>query len=253
MVTPARLIESVGEADQVRRYYDRKSRHYDDLLEPLERRARLLGLDRAGIKPLDRVLEVAVGTGATLVEIARRLDPGNVVQGVDLSPGMLQRAREKAQTAGLRNIELRGGDARRLPFPDETFDVLYNSYMLDLIHLADMPAVLGEFQRVLRPGGRMVLVNLSKRHPDRVTVLERLYRWLPERMVPRLVGLCRPVAMADQVAAAGFEEVSRQYLPGLWSSEIVLARKPGQPTAVLHAAPESQAVSTLSHTTNRRE
>ena len=59
-------------------------------------------------------------------------------------------------------IDLKESGARHLPFPDETFDVLYNSFMLDLIPIADFPVVLKEFQRVLKKDGRLFLVNLSK-------------------------------------------------------------------------------------------
>lgn len=183
----------------------------------------MLGVERAAIQPDDRVLEVATGPGVTLVEIARRTRLQ--VEGVDLSPGMLLEAEKAVREAGVANVRLQEADARRLPFPDDHFDVLYNSYMLDLIPLEEMGAVLVEFHRVLKPGGRLVLVNMSKPHPGRITWYERLYQMLPERWVPRTIGVCRPVVMEGHVREAGFRQVEREYVPNIMPSEIVTARK----------------------------
>jgi demethylmenaquinone methyltransferase/2-methoxy-6-polyprenyl-1,4-benzoquinol methylase len=112
-----------------------------------------------------------------------------------------------------------------LPFPDNTFDVLFNSYMFDLLPLRDMPVVLGEFRRVLKPGGRLVLVNMSKEHGDKRTWWERLYRALPRRWAAYLLGGCRPVLLESFVRGAGFYRVEREFIRGLLPSEIVVARK----------------------------
>ena len=186
----------------------------------------MLGLEQAAIRPQDRVLEVAVGPGATLLEIVKMVDGANVVHGVDLSPKMLEKARRLVNAAGYTNLDLREADARSLPFDDDMFDVLYNSYMLDLIPLNEMPVVLSEFRRVLKPGGRLVLVNMSKENERSRTWYERLYTLLPARWVPYLMGGCRPVLMEGLVREAGLGEVRRQFLKGIIPSEIIGARKP---------------------------
>ena len=220
------MIEAAGTTPQLRRLYNARSSRYRATTERLEAKPRRLAIERAGIRPRDRVLEVAVGPGAALVEMARSVAPDVPVVGRDLSEGMLRQAACRAAEAGLANVELVQGDARALPFTDGSFDVVFNAYMLDLIRLADMPTVLGEFRRVLRPGGRLVLLNLSKRDPSRLTWFERLYRALPPRWTPYLVGACRPVAMADGVHAAGFEEITRTYIPNWLPAELVTARRP---------------------------
>jgi len=96
---------------------------------------------------------------------------------------------------------------------------LYNSYMLDLIPLADLPIVLGEFKRVLKTGGHMVLVNFSKKDNSPV-FYEKLYR-----MNPYLWGGCRPVLMESFVTEAGFGEVSREWRGGILPAEIIYAVK----------------------------
>ncbi len=226
MSQSVRMIDAVGQTELIKRYYNYRSKSYAWMVAPLEEKPRMMALDRARIQPGDRVLEVAVGPGVTLPEIAKRVAPGTPIHGVDLSPGMLEKARNRLSEAGITNVILQEADARKLPFADASFDVLYNSYMLDLIHLADMPVVLAEFYRVLKPGGRLILVNLSKPDPSRITWFERLYRWLPESIVPWVVGACRPVVMAPHVSAAGFMGVEREFVPNSLPSEIVVARKP---------------------------
>ena len=221
------MIEAKAPTHRIRRAYGLFSLFYGALVAPLERKPRMLGLEKAAIQPQDRVLEVAVGPGVTLTEILKSVDRTTVVYGVDLSPKMLEKARRRVSAAGHVNLDLQEADARQLPFPDGTFDVLYNSYMLDLIPLGDLPVVLGEFRRVLKPGGRLVLVNMSKEDASGRTWWERLYLWLPARWVPYLLGGCRPVLVESPVSEAGFCEVKREYVHHVIPSEIVTAKKPG--------------------------
>ncbi len=219
------MIEAIAPPEKIRRAYDLYSRFYGALIAPLERLPRMRGLERAAIQPHERVLEVAVGPGETFAEILRRVAPDNIVEGVDLSPRMLERTRRRAVRSGRSNFRLQQADARRLPFPDAAFDVLYNSYMLDLIPFAEMPVVLAEFRRVLKPDGRLVLVNLSKHHAGERQWLEWVYQRLPRRWVPFLFGGCRPVLMEGLVRAAGFRDVQREFVRHRMQTEIVTARK----------------------------
>ena len=222
-----RMVDALRlSSDQVRRIYDRRSRTYAHTVGRLERRAHRRAVDLADIRPDDRVLEVAVGPGTTLVAILARVDRSNIVHGVDISPGMLAQAARTTAAAGYDNVELHEADARSLPYPDHSFDLVYNGYMLDLIRFEDIPVVLGEFRRVLKPGGRLVLVHMSKANPERMTWFERIYAALPQRVVPRVLGLCRPVVLESYVREAGFVDVRREFVGGLMPSEIIVARRP---------------------------
>ncbi len=222
-ITDERMIEAPVTAGAIQSAYNLWSRFYGFAVVPMESKPRLWGLELAAIQPQDRVLEVAVGTGAALLAILKRVDKTNIVHGVDLSPRMLEKTRRAVAEAGFTNVNLRQGDARSLPFDDNSFDVLFNSYMLDLIPLDDMPIVLGEFRRVLKNNGRLVLVNMSK---DRgFTSWERLYRATPARLVPFLYGGCRPVLMAKHTRAAGFRDVQREFIKNIIPSEVVVGRK----------------------------
>jgi ubiquinone/menaquinone biosynthesis C-methylase UbiE len=220
------MIQAKAPTRLIRRVYDLWSLFYGWIVEPLERRPRMIGLQRAGIQSHDRVLEVAVGTGTAFVEILRKLDKANVAYGVDLSPRMLAKTRRRASRAGYTNVDLREADARALPFPDASFDVLYNAYMLDLVPSDEIPGVLAEFKRVLKPGGRLMIVSMSKRAGDRLTLWERIYLRLPARWGAYITGGCRPVLLEGLVRQAGFRRVERTFLPQLLPSEIVLAYKP---------------------------
>lgn len=221
------MIEAIRVGhDRVKGAYDRRSRIYDRAVAPYEWKFHVEAIEALAPRPGEKVLEVAVGPGRATVEIARRVRPSGSVVGVDLSTGMLEVARARAAAEGIGNVEFQEADAARLPFPDARFDALYNAYMLDLVLLDEMPGILAEFGRVLKPGGRLVLLNMSKREEGERTLRELLYRILPESTVLNVGGACRPVLMAEGVAKAGFERVKRRFLGGAFGSEIVTGHKP---------------------------
>ncbi len=222
------MIEAKSSTEQVRRVYDLWSQFYGPLAELFERRPKMMALDRAAIQPQDTVLEVAVGPGKMLLEILKKVDGMDIVHGVDLSPRMIEQARRVVTAAGYSNFDLREADARSLPFSNDSFDVLYNSYMLDLIPSADMPIVLGEFRRVLKPGGRLVLVSLTKENSDERSWWERAYQLLPSSLETYIFGGCRPVLMQELVVRQGFCDVRREFVHQLMPTEIVTAKKPNQ-------------------------
>ncbi|OHD69394.1 MAG: hypothetical protein A2W19_05665 [Spirochaetes bacterium RBG_16_49_21] len=212
------IIEATVEVAKIRKTYNWMSKVYF-LFAPMEKTARMRGIELAQIQSDDKVLEVAVGIGHSFLEIIKRVERKNTVYGVDLAPGMLKKTKKLVSKKGYSNFDLKESDARHLPFPDETFDVLYNSFMLDLIPIADFPVVLKEFQRVLRKDGRLVLVNLSKKDSTPV-FLEKLYN-----LSPYFWGGCRPVLMESFVKQTGFRNVKREIPQTILPSEIVTGLK----------------------------
>ncbi len=203
---------------RIRKLYNFASSFYF-LANPIEKKARMRALELAHIKPEDKVLEVAVGPGFNFLEIIKKVNGNNVVHGIDLSPKMLEKTRRLVKGRGFSNFDLREADARRLPFPGETFDVLYNSYMLDLIPLDDFAVVLSEFYRLMKKNGRLALVNFSKKDSSPI-LSERLYR-----VSPSLWFGCRPVLMESFVKQAGFRNVKREIPKNPLPSEIVTGLK----------------------------
>ncbi|MBX3086655.1 MAG: class I SAM-dependent methyltransferase [Anaerolineae bacterium] len=210
---------------QIRDIYSRRSRIYRNTVAPLEFSNHLRAIEKAAIRPEDKILEVAVGPGLAIAELAKHVSQTTVVEGVDISPGMLAVARETLAAAHITNVNLSESSATSLKFPDNSFDLLYNGYMLDLIPLADMPVILAEFRRVLKVGGRLVLLNMSKPNEQTTTFRERLYPMLPPELALYLIGGCRPVLMEHPVIEAGLRQVTREYLAGKFPSEIVIGIK----------------------------
>ncbi|MDX5444905.1 MAG: class I SAM-dependent methyltransferase [Zoogloeaceae bacterium] len=113
---------------------------------------------RLAPRPEDRILDVATGTGAVAVALAQRLRGGRVMA-VDISERMLDRAYANVRRMALHNVDLHPMDAAALEFRDGYFDAVTCSF--GLCFIADMPAALREWRRVLRPGGRLLLTGFG--------------------------------------------------------------------------------------------
>ncbi len=143
-------------------------------------RRRAIALARLG--PGERGLDVGAGTGDLSIGLLRASDPTSAVVALDLAPAMLAVARSRLVRAGLgqRAIAL-VGNAESVPLPDASIDRVISGFTLR--NVGDLPRAFGEMRRVLRPGGRIVLLELS--HPPNAA-FGRLYRWYFERLAPRV-------------------------------------------------------------------
>jgi ubiquinone/menaquinone biosynthesis C-methylase UbiE len=203
---------------QAARLYDRLAPFYDAWAHLTESRARDRALALADVRGGERILEVAAGTGLAFGELVRR-NPGGRNLGIDISAGMLARARLRLGRLGLANYGLALASAVDLPFPDASFDLVMNNYMFDLIDEQAWPGILGEFRRVLAPGGRLVLVNMTRGERFGSGVYAALYR-----LSPSLMGGCRGVRLEAPLERAGFRVLRREYLQqSLFPSEVILA------------------------------
>jgi ubiquinone/menaquinone biosynthesis C-methylase UbiE len=217
----SQVLEVRRDRDWDLRFYSRVAPVYEVWATLAESKARRRVLKLAEVRDRQAVLEVAVGTGKQLAALALRNPYGRTV-GVDLAEGMLARARRRLARERLEGVEVRRGDALALPFADASFDLVVNSYMLDLLPRADIAGALGEFRRVLHPGGRLVLSNMTKGRRR----WHRLYDALYARGLS-LTANCRGVLAVPVLAELGFVEVRREYLTQLLvPTEIVTARKP---------------------------
>ena len=154
----ARVIEARGSRQAVLRAYNLFADFYAFWSTLFEEKAILRGLALAQVSPGERVLEVAVGPGTVLVRLRRQAGESGRAVGVDLAPRMLHVARRREPQALLVQA-----DARSLPFGEGEFDLVWSSCFLDLVPTAELTPLLREFRRVLRPGGRLLLVSLSKK------------------------------------------------------------------------------------------
>ena len=116
--------------------------------------------------PGEAVLELGFGTGNEVGDLAGLVGPTGRVAGIDISPGMLAVANRKlAEAMPKTPVDLRVGDARSLPFGDGEFDAVYTSFTLELFPADDIPVVLAEARRVLKPGGRIGVVSMATVRP----------------------------------------------------------------------------------------
>jgi ubiquinone/menaquinone biosynthesis C-methylase UbiE len=205
-------------AEQARAFYDRLGAEHD-LSDWYEGRAKLRGLELLDLERGQRVLNIGVGTGKEHILIQETIGPRGMAVGVDLSPVMLGLARVRSRAP------IAGADARSLPFPDHSFDRVYCAYLLDLIGGDDLHTVLGELRRVLRPGGRAVLVSLT----EGVDPMSRavIGAWkLAYAVDPMLCGGCRPLQLAGIAAEAGLPLIEGEVVvqSGMPSEVVAVAR-----------------------------
>jgi phosphatidylethanolamine/phosphatidyl-N-methylethanolamine N-methyltransferase len=147
------LSVTAVENDFVERVYDKIARVYDLTFGPTLHPGRLIALERMGIKPGDKILEVGVGTG-----INAALYPNHChVTGIDFSALMLEKARERVAKKGVKNVRLQEMDAANLTFADSSFDIVYAPYVISVV--SDPVKVVNEMRRVCRPGGKIVILN----------------------------------------------------------------------------------------------
>ncbi len=213
------LKAKVSQADAVK-LYNRLSKVYDIWGLLTESKARKRSLELSDIKDGQHVLEVAVGTGLAFVEMVKENPNGRNI-GIDISAGMLAKAEQGLRNAGYSNYELLVGSALDIQAEDHSFDVLMNNYMFDLLDENDWPKVLKEFYRVLKPEGRLVLVNMTFGEKWGSGIYQQLYR-----LSPSLVGGCRGVRLSNPLEQYGFEIKLREYFQQLFfPSEVILAAK----------------------------
>jgi len=139
--------------EKVERVYSNYASVYDHIFGKVFREGRECAVRKVSPRPGERILEVGVGTGLSLP-----LYPSHCrVTGIDLSAGMLQKARERVAAYRLSNVELYQMDAGNMTFPDDSFDTVMAAYVVTAV--PDYRKVMAEMIRVCRPGGRIILVN----------------------------------------------------------------------------------------------
>jgi ubiquinone/menaquinone biosynthesis C-methylase UbiE len=175
-------------------------------------------------QPGMRVLDVASGTGAPSLQIARAVAPTGHVTATDSSPEPLKIAAERARQRGLANITFEVADVHHLPFPDAGFDLVTSRCAV--MFFSDLPRALGEMRRVLKPGGRVALLAWGP--------LDQPYFQSTGQVIMRHTGAALPPAarqivkfgergtLTAALTAAGFREVKEELrtVPWVWPASI---------------------------------
>jgi ubiquinone/menaquinone biosynthesis C-methylase UbiE len=208
--------------DSTKAFYNKIAKVYDLLSEEAEKPMREAGLKKLAAQPDERILEVGFGTGHCLVEIAKAVGPSGKALGIDISDQMVALAHDLLQREGLaERTELQCGDAEQLPYESNSLDGIFFSFTLELFDTPEIPKVLAECKRVLRPGGRIVVVAVSKEGKQGVVV--SIFEWAHKHF-PNLMD-CRPIYVRRALEAAGFT-IKDADAKSMWVPvEIVLALK----------------------------
>ena len=165
--------------------FDRVASRYDALnsvmTAGLHHRWRERAADRAELGPGESALDVCCGTGDLTLELAGRVAPGGHVVGCDFSEPMLDLAREKARQRSVSGARFEWADALSLPYDAGRFDAVTVGF--GVRNLADLERGLAEMARVLRPGGRLVVLEITQ--PTRPPLSTFFSLWF-DRIVPLL-------------------------------------------------------------------
>ena len=182
----------------------------------------------AQVKQGMRVLDVACGSGEPAISIATLLNGTGEVIGIDLAQAALQTATERATQRQLTNVCFQPADAHALPFPDSSFDRVTSR--LGVMFFSDLPRALREMHRVLKTGGRIVLLAWGPMdQPYFETTIGVILRALPDTTLPdsakNIFAFGQPGVLSQNLADAGFSAVEERFSvePWVW---------PGTPTEV---------------------
>lgn len=200
--------------------YDKMSKWYD-ILACTERKFAYAGLQKLNAKKEETVLEIGFGTGHCILDLAQSVGNKGKIHGIDISEEMYNITRARINAAGLsERVELKCGDAAKLPHEANFFDAAFSSFTLELFDTPEIPVVLHECHRVLRNDGRICVVALSKKRKTSI----RLYEWFHEKF-PKYVD-CRPIFVQKMLEEAGFQ-ILNVTEKSMWSLpvDIVVAKK----------------------------
>ena len=219
-------MDEPGESRQqntARASYNRMSKVYAFLSDESEQRFVSDAIEgMLEPQPGESVLEPGFGTGQVLVALAELVGDTGRVAGIDISDGMLEQTRKRVTEQGLADrVDLQLGSATELPYADDTFDAVFMSFTLELFPDDQIPVVLAECRRVLKPSGRLCVACMSSE--GGIPTMERLYEW-SHRAFPTIVD-CRPIDAAAALMDNGFAVEQRKGM-SMWglAVDLILAR-----------------------------
>lgn len=209
--------------EDARASYNMMSKWYDILAGFAEKKCRNTGLQKLNAKEGETVLEIGFGTGNSILALAQSVGRSGKIYGIDISEGMYNITQRRVREADLsERVELTRGDAAQPHFESNFFDAVFMSFTLELFDTPEIPVVLTECQRVLRPGGRVCVVAMSKK--GKTNVIIRLYEWIHAKL-PKYVD-CRPIYAQNSLEDVGFQivDATKKFIMKM-PVEIVVAKR----------------------------
>lgn len=177
-------------------------------------------VDAVQAAPGMRILDVACGTGEPSISLAKLLAGTGEVIGVDIASEALKVAEDRVANHGLTNVQFRHADVHQLPFPDKTFDRI--SSRLGGMFFSDLPRAAQEMRRVLKPGGKIVLLAWGPmEQPYFATTAGTVLRVLPGATIPdsvkKVFAFGAAGVLAGALSNAGFKNAEERFLTAPWT------------------------------------
>ncbi len=214
--------------EEAKQAYDRLSKFYDYTLGLLGRKYSKMALERLSVVEGETVLEIGSGTGHCLKWIAKLVGPAGKAYGIDISPEMIEKTKRRLEKEGVANrAELCCGDATYLPFDESAFDAVFMSFTLEVFDTPEIPGVLARIKKVLKPGGRLGIVDMSKENGK--SVFLKVYEWIHKKC-PKYVG-SRPIYAEQCLIDTGYQIKSK--------GKIKIFRLPAEIIVAIKAMPSN--------------
>jgi demethylmenaquinone methyltransferase/2-methoxy-6-polyprenyl-1,4-benzoquinol methylase len=214
-----RILNRTFSIIDIQKNFSQVVRFYDYWGKITESKALTEAISISGIVENIKVLDIGVGTGQLFEKIIEENKSG-LNYGIDLSPGMIAKAKEKFKSLPIKHL-LSVGNAFFLPYKDESFNCIFSSYVLDLLPENDFEKVLGEFNRVLKVNGTGVVITMS--------IGDNWYNkiwYYTAKYFPSLLTNCRPIELSNFLLSAGFRIVTKEVISqNTFPSEIIKFKK----------------------------
>ncbi len=210
-------------AEATKESYGKMSNFYATLEGIAEKGLRKKGLELLAVEEGEIVLEIGFGTGFALCELAKSVGETGKVYGIDITPEMAEITRKRLKKKALIDrAEIYEEDTRKMPFDDNLFDAVYTASTLELFDTPEIAEILTEIKRVLKPGGRLCVVSISKQGHENSLFLA-FYEWLHKK-IPKYVN-CRPIYLEASIRETGYKIVKTEefMLARLMPERIVVA------------------------------
>ncbi len=194
------ILEVNSNKKQTEAAYDRMSRFYDYIAGSFEKKHRNRGLEILNIKKGETVLEVGFGTGQGIKKIAQKVGKEGKVYGVDLSSEMYKITKNKLKKASLWDrVKISRQDALQMSYEKNKFDAVFMCFVLELFAISEIPVLLEKVKALLKKGGRLGIVSLSKGDNSlMIKIYETLHKKIPVYFD------CRPIYVKESLMDAGY-------------------------------------------------
>jgi len=193
---------------KIKESYGKLSKLYATFESKFERKLREKALKLLKVKEGEIILEIGFATGATLIEVAEFVGEKGKVYGIEVTHEMVDLAKERLKkTEFAERIIMSEGDARNMLYENNTFDAVYMIGVLELFDTPEIPEVLKEIKRVLKPDGRLEVASISKGGHENSLVI-KIYEWV-HITFPKYAS-CRPIYVENSITDAGYKIIEKE-------------------------------------------